>query len=823
MSNPKLKLFVVFSLLTVFIAGYGICAQGPSQEEEAYFVAAKAFDDGFYEVSLDLFSRFLKNYPASSRRPQAELLIGRCYFQQNKFLDALNKFESLLNQPLSAQIKDALLYWTAEVNFKGNNFEKAADFYKRVIDEFPGSSYGAASFYSLGWCLFEEGKFREALKYFQTVEEKYLSQFQAQDVSFKIIECLYNLKDYPAIKERVKTYLKAYSKDTLRLSYLYFYSGEAEYYSDKFNEAIDAYSKALQNNGDDKIKALSRLGIGWSYLKLKQYKEATQAFIEVDLQGLDKKGRDVLLLGKAIVYFETGKLREARDAYIELLKMTSEPVILMQAYLGEADALYSLAEYAKAIEVYKEAIGKDTGNTPADIMGKLRYNLAWSYLKQGEFRDAIQEFQKIVKTSDDKIVKVSALCQIGDTYQDSGDYKLAKEAYDAILKDYPDSSYSDYVQYQLGLTMLKSSNYAGAAMSFLALKRDYPDSKLADDATYALGLAYFQKQDYVSSQETFQKFKDEYKESSLRPQALYLLGSSLYNLGRFPEAIEAYKDIVRIYNQDLELVQKAEYEIADCFYQIGNEKEAMGRFKALRSRYPDSTLSPEVIWWLGEYYYRHNDLELARRYFSSLIQDFPRSNLVVDALYAIGSTYAGESRYDEAIANFQKVIDSGKSDLYGQATVAIADIYVKLNKTDLALRGYRDIINEHPELEHLIYPKIAELLFKMGDLNQALETYRRSLDLVPVGEMADIQFKIAEILQAQGKPQEAIEEYLKVTYLYSENSELAVKALLRVAKSYEDKEDFKGAVNIYKKIITLDTQEAKYAQERMDWIKANIK
>jgi tetratricopeptide (TPR) repeat protein len=89
--------------------------------------------------------------------------------------------------------------------------------------------------------------------------------------------------------------------------------------------------------------------------------------------------------------------------------------------------------------------------------------------------------------------------------------------------------------------------------------------------------------------------------------------------------------------------------------------------------------------------------------------------------------------------------------------------------------------------------------------------------------MAEIQFKIAETEEAQGKTQEAIEEYLKVTYLYSENQVLVVKSLLRVAAIYEDKENFKEAVNIYKRIVSMNVEEAKYAQERIDWIKTHVR
>lgn len=335
-------------------------------------------------------------------------------------------------------------------------------------------------------------------------------------------------------------------------------------------------------------------------------------------------------------------------------------------------------------------------------------------------------------------------------------------------------------------------------------------------------MSYFQREDYSASREIFEKFQEEFKDSYLKPQGMYLLGTSLYNLGKFPEAIDVFRNIIRTYSQDTELVQKTEYEIADCFYQMGNEKEAMARFTVLRAKYPDSLLTAEVIWWLGEYYYRSNNLTLACRYFSSLIQDFPKSNLVPHAYYVLGSIYAEESRYAEAIDNFEKIIKLGKSDLAGQAAIAIADLYVKQDKADFALKIYKDLSPQYSNLINLIYPKMADIYFQRSDYALALDFYRKSLDIVPVKEMSHIQFKIAETLQAQSKIEEAIGEYLKVTYLYSENNALAVKSLLRIAAIYEDKENFKEALNIYKRVTSMNVEEAKYAQERIDWIKTRM-
>ncbi|MBU1124707.1 MAG: tetratricopeptide repeat protein [Candidatus Omnitrophica bacterium] len=540
--------FLVYAAYILFAIGIlgapiGAFAQEASKEDEALFVAKKAFDDGFYEVSIGLLDRFLKNYPTSEKLANAELLIGRCFFQQGKYLQALQRFESLLKLPAARSSYDALFYWMGEVHFKGNSFNKAREYYLRIMREMPHSTYVPAAYYSLGWCYFQENKFKDAKEYFTVVEEKYPASPQAMDASFKIIESLYNLKEYAALKEKVSGYLLQGNKDSSSTAYLTFYLAEAQFYSDNFDEAIIHYTNAISYTYDEKIKALSQSGVIWSYLKLKRYQEAEDALSHIKIESLEEKSQDSLMLAKALIMVETNRTNEAKNIYDSLIHSTADQGVLLQAYLGKADALYNLSSYAQAVSTYQEALTKTKEDTSSEFIEKLHYGLSWALLKQGEFKEAIKEFQKIAKDSEDKIVKTSALCQIGDAYQDSGEYASAQKTYDKIINEYPDSLYSDYVQYQLGMLFLKTFNYDGAIMAFGTLKKNFPESKLADDATYALGLTYFQSQDYRAARDVLESFRKLYQ-SPLAAQTLYLLGASLYNLGEYDSAIEVFKDII---------------------------------------------------------------------------------------------------------------------------------------------------------------------------------------------------------------------------------------------------------------------------------------
>ena len=119
----KISISLIFLIL--FIQVFSFAFDDP-KETELLFMAKKAYEDGFYEVSLGMLERFQKNYKDSVKIPQAILLSAECYFYQGRYLEALNIFESLAASQQANNFKDELYFWMGEVHFKGGNFQKAA-------------------------------------------------------------------------------------------------------------------------------------------------------------------------------------------------------------------------------------------------------------------------------------------------------------------------------------------------------------------------------------------------------------------------------------------------------------------------------------------------------------------------------------------------------------------------------------------------------------------------------------------------------------------------------------------------------------------------
>ncbi len=819
---------LVCAMIMVFLPAQLCLAQESPKEAELLFMAKKAYEDGFYEVSTGMLERFCKEFPGSARESEARLIMGQNYFHQGRYPEALKILDALLTDPKASKFKDAVYFWIAEVYFKSDDFDKAAGFYHKLIGDFPRSSYVPAAYYSLGWAYSQMGRYSEALTSLRSLLESFPSEPQSKDAAFKLMECLYNLKEYSELKKKIQSVLKLYADDLLRLPYLYFYLAESEYYLDEFEEAAKNYYKAAQSFKDEKARVLANLGLGWSYLKIKKFGEAEEVFAGIKQETLDKKSLDIFLLGQAVLMSQSNMVYEAKKFYRQILDTSSEPLIRLQAYIGEADAFYNLAEYAQAARVSEEGLNKASGLSvqyqgACELIDKLRYSLGLAYIKKGDRAKGIAVFTELADKSIDPAVKSGALCQIGDVYQDSGDYPGADAAYARVLKDFPGSAYADYALYQRGMVQLKTADYKSAEDSFKLLSKDYPGSRFREEAVFSVGMANFDKQDYAASMDALVKFQGEFKDSHLAPQAVFMLGLAWAGLGKFDEAIDIFKKIPRNYPQETELLQRSEYEIADCYYKLGQEKEALKRFKSLRTKYPDSKFTPEIIWWLGRYYYRQNDLSLASRYLSSLSRDFPGHPLAADALYVLGLVYRDENNLGQALESFKSSLKMAGSVFKKEAALAIADIHFQQEMTEDALAGYKSVYKEYPELAPLVLPRMAKCYYRMLDYSQAKVFLQKAIDLAGSKDTGDIQFSLAEVYEAANEPDKACGIYLKIADTYKDDRKLVNRSLLRCAKIYEDRDDFRAALEVYSRVVQDGSEESGFAGERAGWIRANIK
>ncbi|OGX60610.1 MAG: hypothetical protein A2471_00575 [Omnitrophica WOR_2 bacterium RIFOXYC2_FULL_45_15] len=420
---------------------------------------------------------------------------------------------------------------------------------------------------------------------------------------------------------------------------------------------------------------------------------------------------------------------------------------------------------------------------------RISYGLGLSYLKSGNTEQALKEFSSLADSSKDDSLRVSALAEIAGVYLESGENKKAIGIYEDILKDYPDCANCGYVYSGLGLALLKSREYIRAIEVLKSAIAKYPDTSTSlsingersrttesparETINFYLGMAYYEQGDFLNSYMQLRSFVPRYPQSAHKARALNLQGLSLKSLGRFQDAYEIFKQAASMSAQDAKLSARAEFEMADCLYSLGRIEEALSKLEYLRSKYSSSEVSSAVLWRLAEHYFQENKLDLSRRYLLDIIQSGQDPSARDDAYYLLGRAFEKDGRYEEALEAFKKI--------------------------------ERD--------KQKVYPKIADIYKSSGNFPEAASYYRKVLQEGGLEGKAEARFNLAECLEEAGQLDEAVIEYRAINP--DADKDILVKGLLRAAKIYEDKEDIQKAIETYEKIVSLEVEESKFAQERL--------
>ena len=88
----------------------------------------------------------------------------------------------------------------------------------------------------------------------------------------------------------------------------------------------------------------------------------------------------------------------------------------------------------------------------------------------------------------------------------------------------------------------------------------------------------------------------------------------------------------------------------------GDYLAAIDAFKAFVAANPETALTPNAWYWMGEAYYVQQKPDAARQAFETVVKRFSASPKVADSLYKIGLIRASSGHNDNAQATFERVV-----------------------------------------------------------------------------------------------------------------------------------------------------------------------
>jgi TolA-binding protein len=359
--------------------------------------------------------------------------------------------------------------------------------------------------------------------------------------------------------------------------------------------------------------------------------------------------------------------------------------------------------------------------------------------------------------------------------------------------------------YRLGHYDLAKDDY----ILFMGL----PGSTLLNEynlVRYNLGYTFFNLKDYTNALNNFRAF--ESGTNNARPEVIAdaknRIADCYYIATNYSSAIDYYDKVIAYGNLD------ADYAMFQKGFSLGLINDMKGKINiltALIQKFPSSTFVPDAIFERGRAYLVLEDFKNGEADFNTIISNYSGSSFVPRSIVQLGLLYYNIGENEKAISQYKKVIENYKSTPEARdAMTGLRNTYVDLNEVDAyfayikTLDGYGDV--NLVQKDSLLYMS-GENLFMTGKYDKATDVLKSYLSEFPEGSFRqNAQYYLAECLRSAGKNDEALKLYIEVSD--EPNNQFLEQSLIIASSMLYDKEDYTASLNYYEKLEKVSSSDA---------------
>ncbi|MEO6909057.1 MAG: tetratricopeptide repeat protein, partial [Abditibacteriaceae bacterium] len=571
--------------------------------------------------------------PADAKnRAMAQLQLGNSFFNSNEYEEALKSYAPLL-QNGDADIAAPALYYSASSQLSLKKFSEAATLYTKIIDTYPQHPLASKAALRLGDALADANENARAITAYQAVVTKYPQSDaatearkslaylsgQASATQLAAVQTAYDAKDWTKTVQLAQALVDKKLSPQVTKNALYLWAdasrqaGESTTAAQLFRRQIAAYPQGTLVND-------ARLGLTWSLLDAKQWKDAevaarnALAVMPSDAKSAELRDRLQLSLGESLL--SGGNAKDAAIAFSRVEK-SADKDLATQAFYGEALSFEATKQWPDA--AVKWAGRAEVSTDPATKSDSyLRQGLALQNAKNGE--DALAAFDRAVAAYPTGDGAAQAL------------YDSAWQAHDLKRPD-------------------------DEAARWKRLSTDYPNSKFASDAMFQQAETLYNAKSYAAAVVIFRNVLAKAPQSDVAPLAWYNLGSALYYQKDWGEAALAF---------DQAVAAKQGFSLEASFWAGESWREA-GKFSDAKTRYQTflqglgnapaanlKVLAPQAQLGLGLTLAASNDWAGAANAYTAGLQNAD-GDTAAQLYYRLGEALAQQNKWQEASTQFLKV------------------------------------------------------------------------------------------------------------------------------------------------------------------------
>lgn len=736
--------------------------------------------------AITTYKKILNDYPWYERNDQVLYQMARAYDELGASDDAQHVIDRLIAEYPQSKYVDEVFFRRGEYFFVRRKYANAEAAYKSVVTMGSASSFYELSLYKLGWSLYKQEFYEEALhQYFALLDYKVSTgyDFDAKheeeeakriDDTLQVVSLsLSNLGGPEVIDEYFGANGHRGYEDRVYRNFAEFYLTKRRY-----NDAATVYRSFVALNPHHAVAPRFSMRVveiydqgGFSKLVLESKKEfATRYGLHADYwQYFDaKQAPDVLAYVKSNL---KDLANHYHAQYQDATKVDDKPANFAEAtrWYGEfiesfhddpetppmnfqlADLLREQNDFEGAAREYERTAYDYQPHEKAAAAGYAAIFAHREYLKvvgendkDAAKRETVESSLKFADTFPQHEHAAVVLGAAAEDLYEMKDYPLARSSAQKLIERFPNADPS--VVRRGWLVVAHASfdlaDYPQAELAYsrvLAATPDNDESRPALIETFAASIYKQGEQandtgDYRAAADHFLRIKQLAPTSSMRAGAEYDAGAALIRLQDWNDAAQVLDDF-RLSNPGHALEKEATKQIAFVHREAGELSQAAAEYERVAKESDDPALRAEALLLAGNLYEQSNRSDSALDAYARYVEQFPKPvETAVEThakMAAILKTNGDTARYHEQLEKIVQIDGAAGAErtdrtrnVAARAALTLAEpTYTEFAAIELRQPFERSLRDKRRDMDAAIKTFSDLVSYEVGDVTAAATFY----------------------------------------------------------------------------------------------------
>jgi tetratricopeptide (TPR) repeat protein len=636
--------------------------------------SGEAVPDGPREA-IAMYRRILQTYPNYERNDQVLYQMSRAYDEIGEPDEAMAVMDRLVAEYPHSRYLDEIFFRRGEYHFVRKNYRDAEDAYAAIIRMGDTSSYYELALYKMGWSLYKQQFYEEALhRYLAMLDHRQSIGYDFDQVdeeseehrvadTFRVISLSFSNLGGPEVVDEyfAERGQRAYADKI--------YSNLGEFYFSKlrYDDAASVYRSFIESNPFHKVSPHFSMRVIEIFSEAgfpKLVVESKKQFAERYSLRADYWQHFAVDDAPEVVGFLKTNLTDLANHYHAL-------------YQDEALTDDQPANFEEAGRWYREFLV----SFPADDDSpQINYQLADLLLEDDKFGDAAGEYERTA-------------------YGYAEHEQAAAAGYAAIF------AHRQHLESVTGASRLDVKE--ATVSSSLRFADTFPTHEQAAIVLGAAADDLYEMDDFAEAIAAAQKLIERYPDSDapLRRAAWAVIAHSSIDLAEYPDAEFAYMNVLELTAEDDESRVAVIDGLAAAIYKQGEQAILMQDFAAaadhflrIRDLAPTSDIRSVAEYDAAAALMKLEDWSKAAGVLEQFRADNPEHELQGDATKQLAFIYREDGQTARAAAEHERISsEASDPELSRAALLTAAELYDEVGAIDDAIRVYELYVFEYPQ------------------------------------------------------------------------------------------------------------------------------